>query len=197
MRDADPPRRDSVPLEPLIRENLGWLRGWLGARLRGARRQDVDDLCQEVLLRVVRGAGELRHPDKFPAWLYRIANNVLRDHLRRQKIRAVERAGLDVDPVDPRDVEFRAEREEELERTMSALLDLPPRYREPMLLRHVEDLSYADIGRVLGISENAVQVRIFRARKMLQAALADRSGPTPAQPDAVSESVTRDSRGPN
>jgi RNA polymerase sigma-70 factor (ECF subfamily) len=48
---------------------------------------------------------------------------------------------------------------------------LPERYREPMLLRHVRDLSYQEIASILGISENAVQVRIFRARQMLRESL--------------------------
>ena len=163
-------------LETLIERNLRWLRGWFGARLRGVRRQDAEDLCQEVLLRVVRGSQFLRAPEKFSPWLYRIANNVLRDYLRKQQTRSRESTGADIEAVDPRDAaEDKLAASEELDRTVGALLELPRRYREPMLLRHVDDLSYAEIGRLLSISENAVQVRIFRARKMLRHALESRS----------------------
>jgi RNA polymerase sigma-70 factor (ECF subfamily) len=65
----------------------------------------------------------------------------------------------------------RAETEEEAERLLDLVRGLPPRYREPLLLRHSRDLSYAEIGKILGIRENAVQVRIFRARKMLRETL--------------------------
>ena len=158
-------------LENLVQENLGWLRGWVGARLHGYKRQDSDDICQEILLRVIRGQGSLRNPDSFAPWLYRIANNVLRDHFRRQVTRRVETIGIEEDPVDLTNTDEKLERDEELHGTIKALLALPRRYRDPMLLRHVDDLSYAEIGKILRISENAVQVRIFRARKMLRNAL--------------------------
>ena len=158
-------------LENLVQENLGWLRGWVGARLQGYKRQDIDDICQEILLRVIRGHGSLRNPDSFAPWLYRIANNVLRDHFRRQATRRVETIGIEEEPVDLSSTDEKLERDEELHGTIEALLALPRRYRDPMLLRHVDDLSYSEIGKILRISENAVQVRIFRARKMLRNAL--------------------------
>jgi RNA polymerase sigma-70 factor (ECF subfamily) len=166
---ASPP---NATIEELIRANLPWLRGWVGARLRGPRRQDADDLCQDIFLKAIRGRAALRDPSKFPAWLYRIARNVLMDHLRRQKIRERELIGVEVDREDPRGAAVDGvEREEELQRALQALLLLPERYREPMLLRHVRDLSYQEIASILGISENAVQVRIFRARQMLRESL--------------------------
>lgn len=163
---ADPGRDESV--DALFRANLPWLRGWLGARLHGHARQDVDDLCQDILLKAFRGLGRLRDRDRFPAWLYRIANNRLRDYLR-QKSRSGRDGQEEVmeieDPSPPGD---ELEQREEIRRLLGAVLDLPARYREPMILRHVRDLSYAEIGQVLGITENNAQVRIFRARKMLR-----------------------------
>ena len=169
-------------LETLIDRNLQWLRGWFGARLRGARRQDADDLCQEVLLRVVRGAQFLRAPEKFCPWLYRIANNVLRDYLRKQKTRSRETTGAEIEALDPGNAVDTLAVNEDLSRALGALLELPRRYREPMLLRHVDDLSYAEIGRILRVSENAVQVRIFRARKMMREALESRSKDSGTRP---------------
>src|SRR2546426_12483431 len=69
----------------LVRAHLGWLRGWLGARLRGHEEQELDDLCQEILLKALRGRAMLRMPDRFPAWLYSIATNVWRDYVRKRK----------------------------------------------------------------------------------------------------------------
>lgn len=156
------------PLEGLVRRHLGWLRGWLGARLRGRRRQDVDDLCQDVLLRALRGYDQLRNKERFPAWLYRIAVNRLRDYLRRQVRSGEVPLSVGVDVEDPRRPDSRAGIAEDLERTIEAVMELPRKYREPMLLRHVQDLSYSEIAGILGVSENAVQVRIHRARQMLR-----------------------------
>ncbi len=44
-------------MSDLIEKNIGWLHGWLGSRLTGHRRQDVDDLCQDILLKAIRGVG--------------------------------------------------------------------------------------------------------------------------------------------
>ena len=136
----------------------------------------VHDICQESFLKAFRSLGELKDASRFGSWLYRIAENTLRDHLRR-KVRQGRRMTFSDDldrleaPDEPRgrvgEAE-RAEEAEEAERLLGLVRGLPPRYREPLLLRHSRDLSYAEIGRILGIRENAVQVRIFRARKMLR-----------------------------
>jgi RNA polymerase sigma-70 factor (ECF subfamily) len=161
---------DGESVEDLLNGNVGWLRGWLGARLSGYQSQDVDDLCQEVLLRALRGARRLRRRDSFPAWLYRIAGNVLRDHLRRTARRRKHQRPLAEDVEDPRSVTRAVDAGDEIRNVIARVLELPGRYREPMILRHVEDLTCAEIGRILRLSENAVQVRIFRARQMLQKA---------------------------
>jgi RNA polymerase sigma-70 factor (ECF subfamily) len=179
---AGPDDRDGAggaELDALLQSNAGWLRGWLAARLRGRGAQDVDDLFQETVLRAVRGFRKLRRKDRFAAWLYRIAGNVLRDHVRR-RARGPAMVALEAEP--PAAAPGGLEETEELGRAVAALLELPAKYREPMLLRHVRDLDYAGIAAILGITENAVQVRIFRARQKLVAALED--GAARRQPSA-------------
>src|SRR5262245_2194231 len=69
-------------LAALVRDNLGWLRGWLRGRLG-----DPDlahDLCQEAFLRALRRFSGLRDPARFAGWLFRIAENTVRDHLRSE-----------------------------------------------------------------------------------------------------------------
>lgn len=158
---------EQLSVEKLLEENLGWLRGWLGARLTGQQRQEVDDLCQEVFLRALRGAGQLQRQERFAAWLYRIASNVLRDYLRQSARFRRHRKKLR-DVADPKDPSSTVEIEDEYESVLDQVLALPRRYREPMILRHVKDLAYVEIGKILGISENSVQVRIYRARQMLR-----------------------------
>jgi RNA polymerase sigma factor (sigma-70 family) len=163
------PRSQPPPdvAERLVRENLGWLRGWVRGRIRDP--EAVDDICQEAFLKALRASQSLHDLSKFPQWLYRIAENTLRDHLRRQARR--RRWLLVSDQLDERPAPDRSgaeEASEEAARVLAAVRELPPRYREPLLLKHAEDLPYARIGEILGITENAVQVRIFRARKMLR-----------------------------
>jgi RNA polymerase sigma factor (sigma-70 family) len=118
----------------------------------------------------VRGIGSLRHPGRFAPWLYRIASNVLRDYIRRRGCyrKRPEVRGLDLDLAPAREGSTRTESREELEAALAAVLELPARLREPLLLRHVDDLSYEEIAAILGISANAVQVRIARARERLR-----------------------------
>jgi len=155
-------------LAQLVRDNLGWLRGWLRGRVGDP--DLADDLCQESFLRALRRFSKLRDPARFPAWLYRIAENTVRDHLRsaaRHRNRVTYTDRLEEFDRSAPPAEDPAQREA-AERLLEAIRALPARLRDPLLLRHSSDLSYAEIGRVLGITENAVQVRIFRARKKLR-----------------------------
>lgn len=155
-------------MDKLVEENLPWLKGWLRGRLSDP--ELVHDICQESFLKALRSVSRLKDPSKFPAWLYRIAENTLRDALRTKARRGPWLQFTD--QLDEREAQSSAVDElstsEEAEKLLALIRVLPPRYREPLLLRHARDLSYAEIGDILGISENAVQVRIFRARKMLK-----------------------------
>jgi len=160
-------------IEELVRENLGWLRGWFRGRVRDPDR--VDDLCQESILKALENLPRLRDPSRFPAWLYRIAVNTLRDALRRDVRRgSLVRTAEDLEKVPAEGTTAQtAERREEAERLLAAIRELPETLREPLLLRHSRNLSYRQIGAILGIRENAVQVRIFRARQLLRKRLPD------------------------
>lgn len=170
LRDEGPRAPGSASVADLLDQNLRWLRGWLGAQLQGAQGQEVDDACQDIVVRALTHFHKLRDPSKFSAWLYRIAGNVVRDYRRRAARSSGRRELLPDDVADSARVDRALETGEELQFVTKKLLALPRRYREPMLLRHVDDLSYAEIGRILGISENTVHVRIFRARKLLREA---------------------------
>jgi len=153
--------------EELVQENLAWLRGWLSGHVRNP--DVVDDLCQESFLRALRRLPGLRNPDRFSAWLYRIAENALRDHIRSEARRRKHILSTDrLDELESAGEARDPEETEEVERLLEAIRNLPPRLREPLLLRHSNDLTYREIGKILGIRENTVQVRIFRARKLLQ-----------------------------
>jgi RNA polymerase sigma factor CnrH len=169
---------DEAAVERLVSENMGWLRGYVRGRLGDP--EATHDVIQETFLKAIRALPRLEDATTFPAWLYRIAENTIRDHLRakaRNRGKVVFTDGLD-ELQSPRDSESAAESRELAERLLAAIRGLPERYREPLLLRHSQDLPYAEIGRILGISEKTVQVRIFRARKMLQRRLRPGAGGT-------------------
>ena len=162
-------------MEKLVSENMGWLRGYVRGRIGDP--EAIHNVLQETFLKAIRALPGLVDASTFPAWLYRIAENTIRDHVRRK---ARNRGKLVfTDALDelrsPGDGEAAAESRELAEKLLAAIRDLPERYREPLLLRHSRDLPYAEIGRILGITEKTVQVRIFRARKC------SRSGSGPAR----------------
>lgn len=138
------------------------------------RRQEAEDLAQEVFLRVFRtlekfdpGQGSLN------VWLYRVARNLLIDHYR-----ATRRDRL-TDSIDNEDapmqlVDTRApspHRSAELvqlrETLQQALTRLSPDLREAIILRDLQGLDYREIGRVLEIPEGTVKSRINRGRNEL------------------------------
>lgn len=141
----------------------------LSARMLGDR-EEAADAVQEIFLRAYRALPRFRLNARFHTWLYTIALNWLRSRLRsRRSRRAVEaRLPPPAGGPDPADVAL----DREAERLAAAALDgLPPRYREPFVLRHSQELSIREIGDVLGLPEGTVKVRLHRARLMLAAAL--------------------------
>lgn len=129
------------------------------------REISVEDLVQETFLRAYDRL-ETYNPDyRFKTWLLAIANNLGVDTLRRRRetvefnpeIHASTTRGPDADAVDA----------ERARGVREAVMELPETYAVPLILRYSEDLSYAEMAEVLGISVAAVKSRLFRARQML------------------------------
>ena len=162
------PEPDKAEWTRRIHENAGWLRGWVRGRVKDP--ELVHDICQDAFLKALRARKSLKDPSRFSSWLYRIADNTLRDHVRRAMRRRRQLSYTDdLDHVEaPGDSTAQVAEQEEAERILDVVRELPETYREPLLLVYSRRLPYAAIGQILGISENAVQVRIFRARKMVR-----------------------------
>jgi RNA polymerase sigma-70 factor (ECF subfamily) len=150
-------------------------------RLVGSR--DVaTDLSQEVFLKVFTSLSSFDPRYRFTTWLYRIASNSAIDHLRRRQPRTLSLsqpvatdeapgapaiAGTDPSPDDVlRGRELSA-------RISSAIEDLPTGYRQLILLRHRQNCRYDEIARITRLPLGTVKNRIFRAREILRARLAD------------------------
>lgn len=138
-------------------------------------RQDVEDVVQEVFLAALRGLPEFRGQSDVATWLTRIAINTCRAHLRKRFLRLRRPAAWPGGPERPSawPAERRLMDRERFERVRRAVRKLPPKYREVVVLRYLEEMPLPEIAEVLELSRNAVEVRLNRARKRLKQDLAD------------------------
>jgi RNA polymerase sigma-70 factor (ECF subfamily) len=154
----------------------------LALRMMGDR-AEAEDLAQEVFVQVFKAIGSFRGESKLSTWIYRIAVNLSKNRTKYLRVRHTseqdelaaveERAGLG-DPSDAKNV-ARVERPDEMmagretERVVRrAILQLEPSFRECLVLRDVEDLSYEEIGEITGLPEGTIKSRIHRARSQLK-----------------------------
>lgn len=134
------------------------------ASFAGPDRDLLDDLVQDVFLRVIRGLPSYTASHPFPHWLYTIALNVGRNHARRQS---------KVVPVNPSDLEAMAGAGAPADETASVTLTrlvsrLPVAMREVVSLRAGADMSYGEIAEVLGIPEGTARSRMHNALRLLR-----------------------------
>jgi RNA polymerase sigma-70 factor (ECF subfamily) len=133
----------------------------------------AEDLTAEVFLRALRRFDQFKsNRGSAKAWLFRIAQNTLRDHQRQARRRAV----LPISGI--RDLECEApspeERilwEEEVARLLSAMAGLPDKDREIIGLCYGSDLSASQAGEILGLTDTATRTRLWRALGRLRKAL--------------------------
>ena len=141
----------------------------LGFALTG-NRHDAEEVAQDTFLRAYRAMAtyppERQRELKQRAWLHRIAVNVVRNRVRGLKARLVELNGSEPDTrTGP---EEDALRRVEVDDMASRVAALPPRYREAVVLRHVQELSYAEMSEVLGQPVGTVKANVHRGLKMLR-----------------------------
>lgn len=123
-------------------------------------REAAQDLCQETFFRAYQRRGQVRQAKGFTTWLYRIASNLYRDSRRRQRITV---APLDGETARPEEGPASA-LTVEVRRALSAL---PAPYREAVAMKYLEQATYDDIAKSLGISKGNAKARVHRAKKML------------------------------
>jgi len=136
-------------------------------------------LTQEVFIKVYASLSRYRPEFKFSTWIYKIAHNAAIDHLRRHATREAI-ANSETDRVEVTIETRRLSPEQESERTErcseieTVVQLLPPPYRELILLRHSQDLSYEEIAEVTGLPLGTVKNRLFRAREAMREQLMQR-----------------------
>lgn len=165
---------DTDAFEALVLEHQNKVYS-LALRMVG-NEEDARDMAQEAFIRAFNSLASFRGESKFSVWLYRLTSNICIDFLRgRAKRRTVSLIWEDEDgeegeleiPDERFSPEARLERTELRESVRRGLDSLSPEYREILLLREINGLSYDEISRALNLEEGTVKSRIFRARKKL------------------------------
>ncbi len=149
-------------IDDLARRLGGPLARYFGARVR--RGADVDDLVQEVFLRLARRT-EAEPVESLEGYVFAIANSVLTDAFRRDGRRIPQGGSSDhlAPTPDDRSPERIYLAREEIERVERGLRELPEKTRFVFVLNRYEDLSYTQIARRLGVSVSAVEKHMMRA----------------------------------
>lgn len=141
---------------------------WVYVRRMTGRDDEAQDLVQEVWIRVIRGIARLRDGSRLRGWLFGIARRTLMDRLRREyavpPAADVDVGALAAEPEPP-------DNEAELASLEVALDTLPAVEREVLTLFYLRDLSLAELADALTVPIGTVKSRLFRARKMLRAAM--------------------------
>jgi RNA polymerase sigma factor (sigma-70 family) len=154
--------------EQLFHEHSGWLYGYCLRLLRSP--EEAEDAVQATYLNACRSLGEGTRPRAGSAWLLHIARNVCFTRLRSARRRdGVERIG-DITVLEET-VAAPNRSYDSLVGLTDALLALPERQREAILLREWQGLSHGEIAERLGITHSAAETLIFRARRSLADAL--------------------------
>src|SRR5215813_4854200 len=134
--------------------------------------QAASDATQQVFLKLMTRIHQFRGESEFATWLYRLVVNVCRDEMRKQR-RWVPLADSFFSTASVKQTQSRQYASKELSRQVQkAIGQLKPKLRWPILLKYVEDLSYEEIGQVLGCSKGTVASRLNRGHKALSKKLA-------------------------
>lgn len=175
-------RRDERAFNELVRLYEGRVLG-LVLRMLG-NREEAEEVAQEVFIQVFKAVGTFRGDSKLSTWIYRIAVNLCKNRAKYLKVRhagAQDELEAMAERVDlggqgarggtaatvPRPDEALAGKQVEAV-VQRAIADLEPSFRECLVLRDVEELSYDEIGEITGLPEGTVKSRIHRARALLK-----------------------------
>ena len=128
------------------------------AYARTGSRADAEDVMQETFIRLLRARPAFAEPEHARAWLLRVAANCANDWFRapwRRREGPLSETMAVPEGPEPGGV-------------VEAVLALPAKYRIPIHLYYYEELSVAEIAKIMGKSEGAVKSRLFRARALLR-----------------------------
>ena len=144
-------------------------------------REDAQEVAQDVFVRIYKALPRFRGDARFSTWMYRIAMNLARNKYRWNKTRGSQKKvsleatqeeeensyGIQVPAGEP-SPDKQADLTEFQQNVMNEIQNLPPLYKEALILRNVEELSYEQIAEVLNCKLGTIKSRIARAREELR-----------------------------
>jgi RNA polymerase sigma-70 factor (ECF subfamily) len=135
------------------------------------RQEDIEDICQEVFMKVYSKIGKFRGEAKLSTWIARIAYNTSISHLRkedRDELSYDERPALVAGETDESTHHQSIETAEIKNYLMMKIEELPVQYRTVLTLFHLEEFSYREIEEITGMPEGTIKSYLSRARKILK-----------------------------
>jgi len=178
-------RGDDAAFGVLFQRTADDVGRYIAAILRD--RDRAEDALADTYLAAWRQLPKLREPDRFEAWLFRIAHNRAIDALRAPQAEPLPETDLPVADVGPEGAVLQRER---IDHLRVALLRLPSDQREIITLRYLRGASHAEIAKQIGKSEGASRVALHRAVESLRRAMEDHDAATP--PAASADSARTD-----
>ena len=131
-------------------------------------KDDGLDVLQDVWIKVLRRIGQLKEPSALRAWLYSITHGVAIDRIRRSRTREKAEEDHYAEFDEAGEPSFA---EEDAAAIHEALGEIGLKHREALVLHFLQDLSMAEIGKIVGCSEGTVRSRIFYAKKAMKEVL--------------------------
>lgn len=134
------------------------------------RKEECEDLVQGVFERILKYRYTYNSGGEFSTWIFSIARNHVYDYYRKNGADPVEHYEIDLDAVsgDPLAAEDPTEQEQNSLLVKKALLKLDPDKRQVLVLSRFEGFRYSEIAEIIGCTEGAVKVRVFRALNELR-----------------------------
>lgn len=135
----------------------------------------AEDLTQEIFLKSYKKLHTFKQQSSLKTWIYRIAMNQCKDYLRSWQFRKdlLNTELIDSAVANEKDIcQLVIEKTEE-EKLVTALLELPIKYREAVYLFYYEDLTTKEISQLANENENTIKTRLNRARRMLKSLLGE------------------------
>lgn len=152
------------------------------------RQEDARDVCQETFLRAFRALPGFKGQAKFSSWLYRIALNLCRDWVRRQRRTPIVEVPDGVDPLDLVDLAAERDRPASIEdlvsrRELSAAVEeamalLPEEQRTAIILKEYHGMTFQEIAELQGCPLSTVKTRLYQGLTVLRRQL-ERQGMAP------------------
>jgi RNA polymerase sigma-70 factor (ECF subfamily) len=157
---------DRPLFEDIYREYLGRIYAYVRAQVGVSA--DAEDITAQVFMNAYQAYGRFEPRSTTPAaWLFRIARNATLDHFRAHTRRERLRRTIERQPMAEEDPAGQAEERIQYQALMAQVAQLPERQRDAISLRH-SGLSFAEVGKLMGCSEDAAKMLYHRALKGLR-----------------------------